>query len=97
VSVPTAARSYGRKVKLNKKQMKMRDEFLAKHIAGRRHSPQPAEVCYICDEPGRATDEGGMFSTWIPPINPQNAKQGMKMDAIRGIWICAECVKDMQQ
>lgn len=73
----------------------MRKDFLETYIQEKLSSPDCSEFCCFCRAPGFSAEEGSVYSTYIPPIEPGNMAKGLKMDDIKAIWICAECVEDM--
>lgn len=73
----------------------MRMDFLKSYIQEKLSSPDCSEFCSLCKSPGFSAEEGSIYSTYIPPIEPGNISKGLKMDDITAIWICSECVEDM--
>lgn len=96
-SAKNAAKGCGKNmIRLNSAQMKMRETFLAMHVAARRADPDTSEFCFLCERPGDNRQKGSIFSTVIPCIQPGKPERGLMMDAIYGIWVCAECVKQVE-
>lgn len=80
-------------LKLNSKQMRMKDAFLEGYIKEARLKQDTSMFCYLCERPGDTRQPDALWSCIIPPIDPEDLSKGLKMDAIRGIWICSDCHK----
>jgi len=71
----------------------MREEFLEVYIQEKLSSSDLSAFCHTCKRPGAVYEEGSVFTTQIPAIDPDDLSKGLMMDAIKAVWVCPECVK----
>lgn len=83
-------------IQLNAAQAKMREDFLQRYVSIKKEAADTSEFCYLCDKPGDNRQVGSMFSTTIPSIHAGHPERGLIMDSIVGIWVCAQCVKELE-
>ena len=80
-------------MRLTRAQARMRLEFLENYVQEKLSSDDLSVFCYMCKRAGAAYEEGHLFTTKIPAIDPYDLSKGLMMDAIEAVWVCPECVK----
>lgn len=78
-------------MELNEKQKAFQEATLQEFMRKVAESDDTTYECFDCGNIGDCRAEGSTFSTFTPYIDPYNPRKGLKMDDIRGIWICRTC------